>query len=402
MEINPVSPAQPSPDWEPLEELFPEGPRSPQWFEENARLQSRCPVAYSDKFGGFYSLFKYQDVTAAALDYQHFPSGQVFVRIPSMRISPGQLNPPEHTAYRRMLNKYFTRDRIEALAPLMRQYAGEALVPMIERGHGDAAREFCQIIPARALAVLMNLGDDAYRELLEEFKRFDETGWNPDEVNGIIFVVFSSHIAKLIAERRQRPLNPEQDLLSGAMAMEVDGHLLTDEEVVAVGVSMIGAGHGTTADSLSNIVYRLATDPALQARLRRDPELIPSAIEEFLRLDAPVPELARRTAADVEMSGRTIPAGSLVALQFAAANYDPDVFEHPEACIVDRTPNRHLAFGHGPHKCVGAPLARLELNTTVTELLARTRNFTLNGCAEVVPGLILRGYSSLPLRFVGA
>lgn len=394
--------SQPVADWEPLEEVFPDGPRSPQWFEETARLQRECPVAYSDKFGGFYSLFKHRDVTTAALDYQRFPSGQVFIRMPSMRVSPGQLNPPEHTIYRRMLNRYFARERMDALAPLMRQYAAEALTPMIERGRGDAAREFSQVVPARALAALMNLGDEAYHELLAQFKRFDETGWVPDEVNAIIFAVFGAHIAKLIAERRQRPLDPQQDLLSGAMTMEIDGRPLTDEEVVAVGVSMIGAGHGTTADSLSNIVYRLATDPALQARLRREPGLIPNAVEEFLRLDAPVPELARHVAEDVEMSGRTLSAGALVALHFAAANYDPEVFEHPEACIVDRTPNRHLAFGHGPHKCAGAPLARLELKTAVTELITRTRNFYLDGPVEVVPGLILRGYSSLPVRLVGA
>jgi cytochrome P450 len=150
------------------------------------------------------------------------------------------------------------------------------------------------------------------------------------------------------------------------------------------------------------MIYRLATDPALQARLRRNPEIIPDAVEELLRLEAPVPEIARHVAEDVEISGRRIPAGSLLALQFGAANFDPEVFEHPEACIIDRSPNRHLSFGHGPHKCAGAPLARLELNIALTELLGRTKSFHLDGQVEVVPGLILRGYSSLPLRIVAA
>lgn len=390
-----------APDWDPSEENFAEGVRTPEYIGEVSRLRQECPVAHSDHFGGFYSLTRYEDVAKAALDFKTYTSRRQFTRLPALiGIIPGSLNPPEHGIYRKMLNTYFSKERMDAMAPLLRQYAIEQLTPMIERGRGDIGREFCQPFPARALAALLDLGDEAYHELLKQFKQFEAVNWEPEKVNNLIFILFSEHIVRVMAERRANDtVNPENDLISGAMAMEVDGQPLSDETIINIGVTLIGAGHATTADALSTAIYRIATDPYLQARLRREPHLIPQAIEEFLRLEAPVPEMSRDAAQDVELHGTTIPEGSLVALNFGSANLDPDVFEHPESCIIERSPNRHLAFGHGAHKCAGAPMARIELVAAIEELLSRTKSFELDGVAERAPGLLLNGFASLPMRF---
>jgi len=389
-------------DWDPTDEDFPDGLRGPAWVAELERLRGECPVAYSDRFGGFWTLTRYADVVDAAVDHKGFRSGQQFLRMPDLLTIPGMLNPPEHAVYRRMLNKFFTQERMAALRPRILSLVAEHLDPILARGSGDAVREFCQPLPARALAALLNLGDDAHVELLENFVRLDETGWNPDAINATIFAVFSQSVRRVLAERRKAPLDPEQDLISAAMAMEVDGVPASDEVIVAVGVSVIGAGHSTTADALSSIIFRLATDPYLQARLRREPALIPDAVEEFLRLDAPLPELTRTTATPTEIDGVTIPAGELVALNFGAANLDPEAFPHPTACIVDREFRRHLSFGHGVHKCVGAPLARLELISAVDGLLSRTQGIALDGAAENSAGLVLKGFATLPIRVIPA
>ncbi|MFI8664479.1 cytochrome P450 [Rhodococcus qingshengii] len=386
-------------DWEPEEARFPGGARSPEFISELADLREGCPVAHSDMFGGFHTLSRYADVSKAALDFKNYRAGRPFVRVPEMKgLIPSGLNPPEHGIYRRVLNKYFTPERMEAIRPRLRQYVVDALDPLIDAGSGDVVPALCQPYPARALSALMNLGDQAHLVLMEHFARFAEVGWDPEAMNELMFKVFAEHITDVVAERRQHPLDPEQDILSGIMAMEIDNEPIADQTAVAVGVALIGAGHATTADALSTAIYRLATDPYLQSRLRRAPELIPQAIEEFLRLESPLPERGRFAGSDIELHGSTIPKGSLVALNFGAANLDPEEFENPESCIISRSPNRHLAFGHGAHKCAGAPLARVELAVALEELLSRTTSFELAGPTKNADGLMLNGISTLPLR----
>ncbi|MET9994848.1 cytochrome P450 [Streptomyces mutabilis] len=376
------------------------GSRSPQRLAEYDRLRRECPVAWADDHSGYWTLTRFADVTEAARQPGTFESGQFFiVAFPEGgRQIPITLNPPEHTVFRRMLNRYFAKERMERLEPVVRSYAREHLAPILRAGGGDVVPSLCQVLPARTLAALMNLPDAASRDLMAQMASFEEMGWDPEKVAPVIFGVFASYIAQVVAQRRQEPLDPDLDLLSGAMAMEVDGAPLSDETVIGIGTQIIAAGHATSADALGAAVYRLATNPDIQMRLRRQPELIPTAVEEFLRLETPLPELGRRATEDIEMHGRTIRAGELVALNYAAANRDPDVFEHPDSCVIDRSPNRHLSFGSGMHKCLGAPLARLELRVALEELLAATTDIRLDGAAEESTGLILSGFTSLPLR----
>ncbi len=187
-------------------------------------------------------------------------------------------------------------------------------------------------------------------------------------------------------------------VLSGALAAEVGGSRLSEEQVVMIGAEMIAAGHATTAESLGSAVHRIAADPGVQKHLRANPGTLPTAIEEFLRFDPALHELGRTAAVDVELRGRTIPAGSAVGLNLAAANRDPGAFPDPDTLDPARQLNRHLSFGHGIHKCLGAPLGRLELLVALEELLAATTSIELTGPPENDTGLIGGGFAALHIR----
>jgi cytochrome P450 len=220
---------------------------------------------------------------------------------------------------------------------------------------------------------------------------------DPQKVSEAIFGLFARKVVELVAERRTNPLDPQRDLVSGILAAEMEGAPLAEDAIVAIGVQVIAAGYSTTSDAMAGAIYRIATSPEIQARLRRDPALIPAAVEEFLRLEVPLPELGRTAGEDMELHGRAVAAGCPVALNFGAANRDAEEFPHPEACIIDRTPNRHLTFGHGVHKCVGAPFARLELRVALEQLLARTADISLAGRAEPSPAGFSGGFKALPI-----
>ncbi len=187
-------------------------------------------------------------------------------------------------------------------------------------------------------------------------------------------------------------------MFSGLLVARQEGELLDDETIAAVGWQMIAAGHSTTTRSLTIAIHRLATHPDEQARLRDDRSLIPTAVEELLRIGPPLHLLGRTATQDVELDGVAIPAGELVGLGFAAGNFDEAAFPAAGVCDLARKPNRHLTFGIGPHICIGAPLARLELRVVLDELLDRAGSFSLAG--EPVPSVGFRsGYERLPIRF---
>ncbi|SFU07708.1 Cytochrome P450 [Geodermatophilus amargosae] len=366
---------------------------------EYQRLREECPVAWSDEHGGYWSLTRYADVREAARQPRTFASGAPIIAWPDFDNQiPISLNPPEHATYRRLLNRYVSKDAMARLEPTIRAFVVEDLDPLLAAGEGDIVTGLCQPLPARALAALLNLPDSAHVEFVEQFRGFERVGWDPEKINAVIGQMFESAVSEVVAERRARPLDPETDMLSGVLAAEIDGQPLSEETVVHIGVQMFVAGHATTADALATTMYRLATNPDIQMELRRRPEKIPTAVEEFLRIETPLQSIARTAVHDVELHGRTIRAGDRVALHYAAADLDPETFEHPSACIIERSPNPHLAFGAGAHLCYGAPLARLEMRLAMEEILARTSEIRLAGAGTETSGL-MRGFTSLPLRF---
>jgi cytochrome P450 len=412
----PASTAKRPPDWQPASHEITGsnggGGRGVERTAEYARLRSECPVAWSDDWGGYWTLTRYDDVKWAALKHKELENGRAFIQLPDISdvnpVIPIGINPPEHAIYRRALNKYFSRDVIATLEPRLRSLVNQTLDQILEQGSADAVWELCGPTAAQGLAALLHQPDDEWHKFIDDLRAMEmlrtaELEGLPPDRDGLsperFFQIQAQHMARLVAERRREPLDPETDLISGILAMEVDGKPLPEATVIQIGVTVLGAGFQTVQDGIAGGLYLLAVNPGDQAHLRREPELVASAVEEFLRLDPPTHENVRRATQDVELHGRTIESGEYVALSFAAANRDESAFEHPDACIIDRSPNQHLSFGHGFHKCVGAPLARLEMRVTIEELLRRTRSFVLDGRPEPRQATQHGGLARLPLRF---
>jgi cytochrome P450 len=380
-------------DWNPLdaatgEELFP----------VYAELRERCPVAHTSAYGGFWTLTRYEDIVAAAKDTATFESRQPFVERPGTpEFIPLSTNGERHTYFRRLLAPYFTPSRIRALEPRVRELVAEYLDPVLARGSGDLAVELAGPLPARVLCAFLNVPDDEAGAMKELSNRVAQVIGGPPAQQVAVTDAFLEKAAELVAARRLEPLDPAEDVFSGLLAAEHDGEPLDDETIAHVGWQLIAAGHSTTTRSISVAVHHLATHPGDQERLRADRASIPTAVEELLRIGPPLHLLARSTTREVERDGARLDEGALVGLAFAAGNFDEDAFPDAAACNLARKPNRHLTFGIGPHICIGAPLARLELRLVVDELLERTSSFSLDG--EAVPTAGLKsGYDHLPVR----
>lgn len=363
-------------DWHPASRNVPE------LFEDYARLQGECPVPFSTDFGGFWTLLGYDDLRTAATDHAVYRNGRPFLMdTGSERFVPESLNPPEHTAYRRLLNPHFTSARMAAFESTVRALAGEHLDGYVAAGGGDFVTEVSYAMPTRVLCAFLNLPDDLWRTIKGMTKERTDASMDGSRVESTTGR-FVGAIRELVESRRRSPLSTDSDLISALLAEQIDGRPLDDDEVTEIAYQVMIAGADTTSVTLGAMAFLLATHPEQQAKLRADRTLVPDAVEEVLRLHPALHYMGRTLAQPVTLHGRTMPAGAAVALNFAAANRDRTVFADPDAFDVTRTPNRHVTFGHGIHKCVGAPLARLQLTVVLDEVLRRTSEFALAGEAE--------------------
>jgi cytochrome P450 len=384
-------------DWNPLE-----APTGEALFPVYSDLRASCPVARSNAYGGFWTLSRYADIVAAAKDTATFESRQPFVERPGTpEFIPLSSNGERHTYFRRLLAPYFTPSRIKALEPRIRGLVTEHLDPILTAGAGDAYAALAHPLPARVLCAFLNVPDSEWVAMKELSALVAAAGGGGPEAQAAVSQAFIDKAAELVAERRLEPLDPAEDMFSGLLAAERDGEPLDDETIAMIGWQMIAAGHSTTTRSLTVAIQHLAASAADQKRLRAERELIPTAVEELLRIGPPLHLLGRTVTCPVERDGVPLGEGALVGLAFAAGNFDEDAFPGADECDIARKPNRHLTFGIGPHICIGAPLARLELRVVIDELFDRTEWFELDG--EAVPTVGLKsGYDELPIRVTAA
>ena len=398
-------------DWDPFD---PDAAADPS--AEYARLRDQSPVPYTDRFGGFWTLTRFEDVRSAALDHAHFRScDRVLAHIPeAAHFVPVVLNPPEHTQYRRALLPYFASERMKALEPKIRTQTVELLEPLVAAGQADFARDFAAVLPIQVLCDLLNLPDEAWIRMRDVGNRLRDAqvhNWSNAEggnsassadseleIARQFEMVLGEEVARLVELRKQKPLDPKEDLISGLLADDD----IPDDVILSIGGTLIVAGFDTTRSAIGAAICYLAGHHDDQEALRRAPEKIVTAVEELLRWKPPMDNFTRRAAGGATVDGRSIPDGDLVALSWAAANLDPNHFENPNEVDIGRTPNHHLTFGYGIHRCVGAPLARLELRVTLEELLARTSDFSLAGQVIEKPLAFFEGgYESIPISLVG-
>ncbi len=370
-------------DFDPL---LPETFDSPH--DDYRRLRKECPVAHSDAWDGFWALMKHADVVAAATDSDTFITSKQNV-VPKVaftgRRPPLHLDPPEHTPYRKALNPLLTERRIRQYEPRIREICARLLDAMVAKGGGDICAEFSARMPIEVFAMWMNLPADQADALAEVGRRYNIAVQSNDiEATRESSLQLYDMARALVAERKRAPMSPTEDAVSALLAARVDGESLPDEMIVGTIRQVLVVGIIAPTVVIGSIAVHLSRDRVLQERLRREPQLIPAAIEEFLRLYTPYRGFARTATKDVCIRGRDIPAGEPIALVYASANRDEEVFPHAEEFQLDR-PNmkESVAFGRGPHMCLGAALARLELSVALEEILARTRGFHLSG--EIVP-----------------
>ncbi|MGN9780954.1 cytochrome P450 [Nonomuraea sp. ZG12] len=352
-----------------------------------ARLRRTCPVAHSSGYGGFWALTRHADVAAAASDPVTFISS-VRAVVPSdprgLRRPPLNYDAPAHTPYRRALDRTLQRARIERLEPRLGAHAARELTPLIERGGGDIAQEFGAQFPAWVTTEWLNLDPEIAPELATTAARWVRA-WR--SMDGPVVNEASERmygIARdLVRDRRAEPRPVEEDPASSLLAERPDGRPLEDEHIVGALRQCLVVGMVAPPILLGSICRHLSQDQELQARLRERPELLPAALEEFLRLFTPYRGFARTVSQEIELHGRRIRPGEPVTLVYASANRDEEVFPDPDAFVLDR-PNitAHLAFGRGRHACAGMPLARLSMRVALAELLRRTSRFEVNGPVE--------------------
>jgi cytochrome P450 len=380
----------------------------PTFLEQKDRgiryLVDQCPMTWSDQFGGFWVVSSYEGVVQGYQDWRRFSSAPER-SLPSLRDSqplrrPIDLDPPLQRRYRQLLNPYLTPSRLAPFEPWIRNLVTGLIDDFIADGHCDLAARFARAIPGRMLfRLLLGIDDDDVPMVQAWLSNviFNPTGPDtPAEERKC-----TDWIQSVVQTRRRGPR--QDDIIDALLHADIDGERLTDDEVMATMYVLIQGGFGTTADAIGNSALRLAEDRDLQHRLRQAPELIPAAIEEFLRVDSPVSAQARICVHDTTFEGEDVKEGERLFMFLSAANRDPSEFSEPDELDVDREPNRHLAFGVGPHRCIGSNVARLNLRIALEELLSRTSDFWITPGAEVVrKGSIAWGPAFLPLTFVAS
>lgn len=344
-------------------------------YDDFATLRAGCPVAHSDSWGGFWALTRHEDVAMAAADWQTFVTSRQNV-IPKVaftgRRPPLHLDPPEHTPYRRALAPLLTERKVARLEPVIRTICRDLLVPMIAAGGGDIVADYSAHMPIAVFAHWMNLPADAVAELTRVGQRYNIAVQSNDiDATKESSLLLYDMARDIVADRKANPMPVDEDATSALLATRVDGAPLPEEMIVGTIRQVLVVGIIAPSVMIGSIAVHLARDRALQEQLRADRSLVPAAIEEFLRLYTPYRGFARTAVEDVTVRGQTIPKDDPIALVYASANRDETVFEDADSFRLNR-PNmkESLAFGRGPHMCVGAALARLELQVALDALLS--------------------------------
>jgi cytochrome P450 len=356
--------------------------------EEYTRLRGECPVAHSTAFNGFWSLFRYDDVADVLRQPELFITSVQNV-VPKVaftgRRPPLHFDPPEHTPYRRALNPFFTEAKMRKLEPAVRRIVIDLLDPLIRAGGGDVCSEFARKLPGYVFAEFFNLPAELSMAIKETTVVYNRALQSADDELVKETSLRLYEIARRIIEmRKAEPMDPVEDPTSAMLvARGNDGELLPEPLVLGTIRQMIVVGMIAPSVLVPCIMIHLAEHPELQDRLRSNPDEIPAAVEEYLRLYTPYRGFARTAKQDFEVGGRPIRKDEPIALVYASANRDEAVFENPHEFILNR-PNigRHLAFGAGPHRCAGMPLARMMLRVTLEEMLKEAQIVGITG--EVV------------------
>jgi cytochrome P450 len=374
-----------------------------RWLRENA------PVFWHQgpSESGYWAVTRYRDVYDVDRNFQAFSSEPTIMIAdppPEQQAQFGgykmmlMMDPPQHTAYRKLIRAEFTQGITMERVPRMQELARQIVDNVIERGECDFVGEVAGEMPSYVIAELMGLPLDDGRELykLTEIIHTSPEALPPHAGAEAVLKMFQ-YARGVIDEKRARPAG---DLATKLLQAEVDGKRLDDTEFLLFFLLLVDAGGDTTRNLLSSGLIALLENPDQLAWLKADlPNRLASAREELLRWTSPVIYMRRTATRDVELAGETIREGQKVVMYFGSANRDPEKFDRPDTLDLSRAPNEHIAFGTGPHGCLGQHIARIEIDAILSEVLTRMDRLEFAGQPEWLASNFISGPKRLPVRF---
>ena len=402
-------------DWASDYDIFDPGyvrDPAPVWKE----LRGRCPIARTERWGGSWLPTRYEHLQQMVKMVPALSSASPLVVPPSpemmeileaetekhgetSRTPPITSDPPRHRPYRRLIMPLFSPHAVEGYIPYTRTLCNRLIDGFVADGRADAAADYAEQITPRVIAHILGIDPARAEEFVGWVRGVLEIGLTEPEEMVRCRTAIRTFFQEMVTERRR---NPCGDAISMLIDSEAEGEKLTDYRILGMCSLLLIAGIDTTWSAISSSLYHFATHPQDQARLRAEPELLPTAVEELLRFYSPV-TMGRIVTEPVEIDGAEMQEGDRVLLNFPGANRDPEAFERADEVVLDRARNRHMAFGLGIHRCAGSNLARMEMQVALRTWFDRIGAFELEDPEAVTwAGGQVRGPRKVPVRFEAA
>lgn len=381
----------------------------------NADLRQRCPVAWNENYGGFWFLSSYDAVSQTARDggtfaHKYEPDaddgvdyqGEMGVPRPDGQpaLGIGEVDGPYHQALRHALAPFFSPGAVEKLKPFMEQSAHWFLDQQITKGQMDLVLDYASPVPAILTMKLMGLPYDNWHLYANLFHSVMAVSQDSDEYARVIAKVptMMQEVLEFAANRRA---DAREDLTSFLIQFEFEGRHLTDEQLLNILWNLIGGGVDTTTSQTALTLKHLGTHPAIRQQLIDHPELYRTATDEFLRYFSVNQTLSRTVTHDVVLAGQRLRKNDKVVISWLSANHDENEFDRPDEIILDRAPNRHVAFGLGTHRCIGSHLARLLSQVMVKAVLDRIPDYQVDvdNVHQYLGNPSMTGLGELPVTF---
>jgi cytochrome P450 len=373
-------------------------------YDVYAVMRANAPFAHTDTPflaatpGGAWVAVRYQECYRILQDWQNFSSNpapeDAEHLMGDLLIT---LDPPRQQKLRKVLNPYFSPARMKALRPQIRAETDGLIDRFIERGAGDLADIAWRQPGIVFFKYLLGMPIDDVPLCLE----LTDTALNGDTQDDRMaaWAGLYQHLHDAVTARTTQP--SQDDMIDVLLAAEIDGEKLPFQDVIGNAMLLVQAGLETTASAMSFAFHYLATHPDDRDRLTSNPDLLPRAVEEFIRFAGSIHGIPRTVTKEVDLSGHTFCPGESVVVNYASANRDPQQFPDPDRCILDRQANRHLGFGAGVHRCIGSNLARLEFTVGIEQVLSRMSDYALAPAADAAfhGNSVTRGYRRIPVVF---
>lgn len=397
----PKSPEEHAEQWDLRHEDF----NDPDFlYEVYGVMRAKSPFAHTDtpfltaSGEGSWVALSYESCSAILKDWEHFssnPTPEGAEQLPGDIVIT--LDPPRQQKLRKVLNPYFSPGRMQRLQPEIRTETDRLIDEFIETGSGDLAEvawrqpgvvffKYVLGMPIEDVPLCIELTDTALNGATEE-------------IRGVAWGGLYQHISDAVVAHGERP--DSDDMIDVLINAEIDGEKLAFQDVVGNAMLLVQAGLETTANAMSSAFHFLAQHPHERERLIGEPEIMPYAVEEFIRFTGSIHGIPRTVAREVELEGQTFCPGESVQVNYASANRDEAEFPDPDRCILDRKQNRHLGFGAGVHRCLGSNLARLEFRIGLEQVLQRMPDYRLDldTAAKFHGNSVTRGYRTVPVIF---